>query len=936
MYELADEVTAANAVIHRHVQSDLRLLLAAGREGQISADAGLAQGECAALWSSPDLLWSQTCGQPLHSTYAQQLTPIGTPTYSAEGCSPGTYCSWIVVRSLDVHRFPSLAALAGAKLAVNSADSWSGAVSLRCAVEALISNPRGSSQMVYFHPEVLLTGSHRESLRALQEQPDRAHCAAIDCITWDLLRRTNPAAISGLTIIGQTEPMLAPPIVVQRRLAPELGAAVAGAFRAVCCGSPASATDPQELQVLSDALKTCGIVGFTTVGAEAYEKAFADGNKRAQCVQLQPWATTLEGNDDAGTAAQLQKLGYPASAHSYFRRLDFSGYHFPVTTTHAAAQRWFSRGMQLSHAFNHEQAIATFRMALMADPECIMAHWGLAYCSGVNYNSTLLEGETMQCCREHVAEMAALLERPECANKYSSVERELCAAIALRAVSADSYPGNGEEESRAVLQASNEKYAERMRGIYEACLADGGGSPLMAEVTVLAVEAIMQLRPWKLWPPHIYGDDEAAEVPEDAVHADTLYAQQALEGALQNFSPHPGLAHFYVHLMEMAPRKRLVRKAAPQADIIRRQFPACGHLLHMASHIDLQLGSYCAAIDANLAGIQQDDDVQQLTGVGRNTDYHSYRLHNHHMLCFSAMLAGQFALALRFAEESLETTPTALLDKYIAFLEPQMAMPWHALVRFGKWEALLQRPLPFDTDTSGKFIVCQTTALYAKALALTSLGRLEEAKAMQTRFEATRAMVPPTRILHNVTSNQSLEVASSMLQGELDYRAAVHAMPANRQEWDPADLKGVFGALDILAHAAQLERDLPYDEPWGWMQPVSHAIGALSIEQARRLEGLPALGAEAARLWALAEQAYDRDLKINLDNVWSLLGKYQILQHVGEQQSVFADPEKIVDRLRVARMAADEETAAAEHSCFCAGMLAQTDSSSSGCCSVDK
>ena len=264
-----------------------------------------------------------------------------------------------------------------------------------------------------------------------------------------------------------------------------------------------------------------------------------------------------------------------------------------------------------------------------------------------------------------------------------------------------------------------------------------------------------------------------------------------------------------------------------------------------------------------------------------------------------------------------------------------MAMPWHALIRFGKWETLLQRPLPFDTDASGKFIVCQTTALYAKALALTSLGRLQEAEAMQMRFEAMRNMVPSTRILHNVTSMSSLEVASFMLQGELCYRIAVQSMPANRQDWGPSDLKGVFDALHILAHAAQLERNLPYDEPWGWMQPVSHAIGALAIEQARRLEGLPALGSEAAQLWALAEQAYDRDLKINLNNVWSLLGKHQILQHMAAKQSVFTDPENIVERLRVARMAADKETAAAEHSCFCAGMLAHTDTRSNACCSAD-
>jgi len=897
------ELRAASAVVHRHVQRDLRLLLVEGRSGQMRTDGPLLRGACDALWSSPELLWSQTCGQPLFSSYPQ-LTPVGAPTYSAEGCTPGFYCSWIVVRSRDEHRFPSLSALAGATLAVNSADSWSGAVSLRCAVERLL-RPDERGALVFFHPEVRVTGSHRDSLRALQAAD--VHCAAIDCITWDLLRRTCPAEVDGLTIIGRTESTPAPPVVVQTRLLPELGAAVADAFGAVCSGTPRSAAAPEELRELRAALQKCGITGFTTADASAYQAAFADRALRAQAVQLQPWAAASAGDDDAGTAAQLQEAGYPATAHAYFCRLDASGYSFPVSTTSAAAQRWFSRGMQLSHGFNHEQAMAAFRLALGADPACVMAHWGLAYCSGVNYNAALLEAETMETCCKHAAMAAVLLQDP--AVQASPLERQLCGAIALRAIAA--YPGfENSEKSQSLLQASNELYAQRMRGIYDDCLLQPQLGPLQAEVTVLAVEAVMQLRPWKLWPPHVA--DESVELAEEEVHADTLYAQRALEISIAQHSPHPGLAHFYVHLMEMAPRKSLVRRACAQADILRRQYPACGHLLHMASHIDLQLGAYSAAIAANVAAIQQDDDVARLTAVGRNTYYHGYRLHNHHMLCYSAMFAGQSALALSTAEEACRITPAELIDKYLDYLEPQMANPWHALIRFGRWEELLTRPLDFDID---KFVVCHATALYAKALALASLGRVEDATAMQSRFEFARALVPASRFLHNVTSNSSLQVASFMLKGELAYRSAIQSMPCCRADWVPADLAGVYAALDTLEHAAQLEAALPYDEPWGWMQPVSHAIGALAIEQARRLEGLPQLAADAARLWAIAQAAYERDLAKNLDNVWSLLGLRETLQHARAE-----DSEGIEKRLCKARLAADEQVAGMRYSCFCAGL----------------
>ena len=43
------------------------------------------------------------------------------------------------------------------------------------------------------------------------------------------------------------------------------------------------------------------------------------------------------------------------------------------------------------------------------------------------------------------------------------------------------------------------------------------------------------------------------------------------------------------------------------------------------------------------------------------------------------------------------------------------------------------------------------------------------------------------------------------------------------------------GALDAafvhLRASVKLDDDLPYDEPWGWMQPTRHALGALLLEQ---------------------------------------------------------------------------------------------------------
>ena len=74
----------------------------------------------------------------------------------------------------------------------------------------------------------------------------------------------------------------------------------------------------------------------------------------------------------------------------------------------------------------------------------------------------------------------------------------------------------------------------------------------------------------------------------------------------------------------------------------------------------------------------------------------------------------------------------------------------------------------------------------------------------------------PTRYLFNNTCQDILAVAGAMLDGELEYRHG---------NFDEA-----FGHL---RRAIALDDALPYDEPWGWMQPTRHALGALLLEQGR-------------------------------------------------------------------------------------------------------
>ena len=65
---------------------------------------------------------------------------------------------------------------------------------------------------------------------------------------------------------------------------------------------------------------------------------------------------------------------------------DLGGFGHTVSTTSAEAQLWFDRGLNWCYGFNHEEAVRCFERAVAADPDCAMAHWGIAYASGPNYN----------------------------------------------------------------------------------------------------------------------------------------------------------------------------------------------------------------------------------------------------------------------------------------------------------------------------------------------------------------------------------------------------------------------------------------------------------------------------------------------------------------------------------------------------------------------
>jgi tetratricopeptide (TPR) repeat protein len=399
------------------------------------------------------------------------------------------------------------------------------------------------------------------------------------------------------------------------------------------------------------------------------------------------------------------------------------------------------------------------------------------------------------------------------------------------------------------------------------------------DIATLAADALMNRTPWALW------DLKTGEIAEGARTADCI---EILELAMERIESvggahHPGLLHMYIHLMEMSPEPQ---RAQVAADRLRDLTPDAGHLQHMPTHIDVLCGHYQAVIDSNQAAIVA--DTKFLEREGALNFYSNYRVHNYHFKIYGAMFAGQSKVAIDAADRMVETLPEELLciesPPMADWLEGFVPMKQHVLIRFGLWQDIIDQEIPANQD-----LYCVTTAMmhYAKAVAHAASGDVPSGETEAALFDEALKRVPDTRYVFNNSCLDILAVAREMMLGELEYR---------RGNFDQA--------FAHLRTSVELDDNLPYDEPWGWMQPTRHALAALLLEQNRVDEAAAVYRADLG-LDATLSRACQHP-----DNVWSLHGYHECLRRLGRND----EADMIKQRLDLAVARADVPI---KSSCFC-------------------
>ena len=401
---------------------------------------------------------------------------------------------------------------------------------------------------------------------------------------------------------------------------------------------------------------------------------------------------------------------------------DLGSYHNAITTDAPRAQAYFDQGLRLAFAFNHQEAIASFRYAAELDPSCAMCWWGVALALGPNVNAAMDRGAAL-------AAYDALQRAQSAIDDETALERALIEALGAR-YAADA------PDARAALDSA---YATAMSRVVERWPEDQTAATLYAE-------ALMDLSPWAYW--------DGVDAPRPG----TTTIVALLERVMAANPDHPGACHYYIHAVEQYHPERAIECAERLAALM----PGAGHLVHMPAHIYIRVGRYADAVHTNHHAIHADETY--VADRGREGFYQlAYYPHNYHFLALAAMLSGQRAETMNAAAALADDVPVEVAMQVVG-LQEMHAYLHLARVAFGEWRATLDMPLP---DPSLRYATA--LAWYARGVASARLG---DARTLAQALDTVSAIA-------SVTSEEPFRsttaIAAHVLRAE--QAAARGAMP---------------------------------------------------------------------------------------------------------------------------------------------------------------
>ena len=295
--------------------------------------------------------------------------------------------------------------------------------------------------------------------------------------------------------------------------------------------------------------------------------------------------------------------GVPAAAqmpeHHHETTEQLGKVSFPISCA-PASQKSFERGVALLHSFGYEEAEQQFAELAKSDPDCAMAHWGIA----MSLFHQIWERPPAAMLKRGHEEMGK-------AQKIGAkTERERGFISALAIFYSDPSSHDFPKQAAAYSEAMGQLYRQ-----YPKDLEAG------------AFYALSLL---------------AAEAPGDTSHAANKKAVAVLLPLFEQQPDHPGLAHYIIHSCDSP------QMASTGLDAARRYAeiaPSSAHAVHMPSHIFARLGLWQEDIQANVKSVA-------LTQKSGEMYMHGHELHAMHFLLYAYLQTGQDGSAKDMLEQA--------------------------------------------------------------------------------------------------------------------------------------------------------------------------------------------------------------------------------------------------------------------------------------------
>lgn len=488
-------------------------------------------------------------------------------------------------------------------------------------------------------------------------------------------------------------------------------------------------------------------------------------------------------------------------------------YRWKINTTHDSARFYFNQGINTYYGFHIIESLASFKKAAKFDSLNAMIWWAQALAYGPNIND--VSYAVLPQALEAVDKANALL------TKATPVERGLIKAISLRY----------SKDSTQTREKLNDDYKKAMQALYNQY-------PANADVAALYVDAMMIEHPWELW--NINGTPKPW----------TPTIRAVLEKTLVKNPEHPGLNHYYIHVMEPSPYPE---KAMASADRLGRLTPGLAHMVHMPSHIYLRTGYYGKGYTVNEQALSQFNGYLQLYPAVAGAEF-LYRLHNEHMLINCAMHAGRKQYTTDKALDFQKTLVPFLsepgaMGNYLAYI---YMVPTLVMIRFEDWQGLLQAPA---VDSSK--IYASLLSHFGRGMAFANTGQLNEAEVeagiVQELLKDSVLALPFTPFSAAI---DGAVVAGNMLSGTIALAKKNYS--------------------DAIAHfqaAVDRENNMVYNEPRDWLLNPKYYLANAYFQAGK---------------WKESEATFNNDLKDNNENVWSLNGLHKTLLQQGKKEAAAA------------------------------------------------